>query len=155
MNSFPLTKVGKHSIFMIRKKRSNAGKVRGPRAGPKLVNEGVMLPVPKGGAIVGVNYKGRNVHQSARGKLYVLGKTGRKMYTVHMEKPVPNGGAIVGVNYKGRNVHQSARGKMYVLGKTGRKMYTVHMEKPVRKTRKNKNVKRGPRHLPRNVNLFE
>ena len=117
MNSFPLTKVGKQSIFVIRKKRSNAGKVRGPRAGPhmgnlpKLFNEGVMLPVPKGGAIVGVNYKGRNVHQSARGKLYVLGKTGRKMYTVHMEKPV-------------------------------------------RKTRKNKNVKRGPRHLPRNVNLF-
>jgi hypothetical protein len=57
-------------------------------------------------------------------------------------------------NYKGRQVYVGGRGKYYVLGSTGRPIYTVRMEKPVRKTRKNKNVKRGPRHLPRNVNLF-
>lgn len=132
MNSFPLdsTKVGKHSIFLIRKTRSNAGMVRGPRPG---------------GAIVGVNYKGRNVHQSARGKMYVIGtskKTGNpyRIYRVHMTAPVRTvrtGGfrakvvhEVVGVNSKGRNIMMSKGGKgkhfvMAVSSKTG-KQYRLY-----------------------------
>jgi hypothetical protein len=97
-NSYGNTHVGRHSIFLIRKTRSNKGQPRGPRAAkfaPNNVihmNEGgiahVAVHVPNGGAVVTQNYKGRNIHRSATGKMFVLGSTGRRIYDVKFSKPV-------------------------------------------------------------------
>jgi len=119
--NYPNTHIGRSSIFLERKKRSNAGVKRGPRWMPH--NTNLFLT------------------NSAAGS---------------MALPVPRGGYVAtgNVNHKGRPVQRSGRGKIFVFGSTGRRIYTVHMEKPARKTRSNKNVKRGPRYFPRNTTLF-
>lgn len=59
MNSYGNTHVGKHSIFMVRKTRSNKGVKRGPRK-PQMIQSGNVIMANQGGIVHVHHHKVRN-----------------------------------------------------------------------------------------------
>lgn len=122
------TNIGGRSIFSTRKVRKNAGTKRGPRVAPRVAPTNVIV-VNSGGMATVVSEKAprKRMIGPRRQRKNVAAKAAAAAAFNALNMYTPNGGFVPG-----------GGGKKY----------------GPRRQRKNAGVKRGPKYLPRNANLF-